>query len=249
VRLRRNEQELRERAGIGGDSIKDGSGTARLRAKGLVGGVVYVIVLAVVLFVSSGRLGWAMAWALLAVHLIGTSVVTLIVSPALIEERSGRKADAKKWDSTLVSAMSIMGLVALLVAGLDVRFGWSGPLPMPVEAAGMVLLVSGYAIVDWATVTNKFFSTVVRIQADRGHTVISEGPYGYVRHPGYIGLVICVLAQPLMLGSLWALLPAAVTIMILIVRTSLEDRTLQDELTGYKEYVQRVRYRLLPGIW
>lgn len=220
-----------------------------MRIKGLAGGVVYIAIVAVILFVSSGRLDWIMAWALLAVHLIGTSIATLTADVGLIEERSGKKKDAKKWDSTMVSAMSIMGLAALAVAGLDIRFGWSGPVPVPVEAAALVLLILGYAIVDWATITNRFFSTVVRIQADRGHAVVSGGPYGYVRHPGYVGLIVCVLAQPLLLGSLWALIPAAVTAIILIVRTGLEDRTLKEELTGYKEYARKVRYRLVPGVW
>jgi protein-S-isoprenylcysteine O-methyltransferase Ste14 len=98
-------------------------------------------------------------------------------------------------------------------------------------------------------VSNKFFSTSVRIQMERDHTVASGGPYRYVRHPGYVGYIVSGFAAPLALGSLWALIPAAITLCLLVVRTALEDRTLQDELDGYREYAARVRYRLLPGVW
>lgn len=219
------------------------------RAKGLFGGIVNVAILAAIIFVSSGRLDWPMAWALLAVHLAGISLATLAANPGLIEERSRRKADAGRWDSAVVAAMSIAGLAALALAGLDVRFGWSGAFPPSVEAAGLALLIVGFAIVDWATIANPFFSTVYRIQSDRGHAVVSGGPYGLVRHPGYAGLLVCIFAQPLLLGSAWALLPAGLTAAILVVRTGIEDKKLMADLPGYREYATKVRYRLVPGAW
>jgi len=109
--------------------------------------------------------------------------------------------------------------------------------------------VLGQGLFTWGMVSNKFFSTAVRIQTDRDHTVASGGPYRYVRHPGYVGYITASFATALALGSLWALIPAGLTMCLLVVRTALEDQTLQDELDGYKEYAQQVRYRLLPGVW
>jgi protein-S-isoprenylcysteine O-methyltransferase Ste14 len=112
-----------------------------------------------------------------------------------------------------------------------------------------VITALGYSLGTWATLVNRFFSAVVRIQRDRGHTVVSSGPYRLIRHPGYAGAVVTSLATPLLLGSLWALIPAVLAVCTLIIRTALEDRTLQEELEGYHDYTARVRYRLLPGVW
>jgi protein-S-isoprenylcysteine O-methyltransferase Ste14 len=102
---------------------------------------------------------------------------------------------------------------------------------------------------SWAVISNKFFSDVIRIQVDRGHTVVSHGPYQHVRHPGYIGMISYALATPFLLDSPWALIPGGVTVSLIIVRTVVEDRTLLAELDGYQDYAARVRYRLLPGVW
>jgi protein-S-isoprenylcysteine O-methyltransferase Ste14 len=221
----------------------------KIRIRGMAGGIVPVIFMAVILFAASGRLDWTMAWALLGIHFAGSAYVTLSASPSLIEERTRRNPGTRGWDKTLLPLMSVTGLVALLVAGLDMRFGWSLQFPFALEVAAAILLVLGYAILDWAAITNKFFSATVRIQQDRGHTTVTGGPYRFIRHPGYLGLIICVLAQPLMLGSLWALVPAIVTAFILLARTGLEDRSLRKELPGYAEYSRQVRRRLLPGVW
>jgi len=132
---------------------------------------------------------------------------------------------------------------------LDERFGWSPPQATAIHVLGLILMALGQLLFTWAMVSNPFFSTAVRIQIDRGHTVASGGPYRYVRHPGYVGYIVFLLATPLIFGSLWGLLPAAITGMLFIVRTALEDKTLLQELDGYKEYAQRVRYRLLPPLW
>ena len=115
--------------------------------------------------------------------------------------------------------------------------------------AGLVVFVLGMGLMTWAMIVNNFFSLVVRIQKDRGHTVVSSGPYAYVRHPGYIGGILFQLATPVMLGTLWALVPAGLAACLIVIRTVLEDKTLQAELDGYKDYAARVRYRLLPGVW
>ena len=136
-------------------------------------------------------------------------------------------------------------LAFCIVIGLDRRWQWSPPL----QLTALIVVASGMAFAIWAFVANQFFSAVVRIQKDRGHAVVTSGPYRFVRHPGYAGGALSYVAAPVMLGTLWALIPAAPLIAALVVRTALEDRTLRDELAGYAEYTQKVCYRLVPGIW
>ena len=136
-----------------------------------------------------------------------------------------------------------------LVAGLDVRFGWAGDLGVAWHVAGAVMLAVGLELASWAMIANAYFSTAVRIQSDRGHTVCSTGPYRFVRHPGYVGFILQSIGVPFLLGSLWALIPAITAAVLIVVRTSLEDRTLQAELPGYQDYIRNVHYRLSPGIW
>jgi len=137
----------------------------------------------------------------------------------------------------------------LLIAGLDTRFGWTGRVALALQIVAIAIFMLGGALFSWAMVSNAYFSTVVRIQEDRGHTVCTTGPYRFVRHPGYVGAILQSLAVPLMLGSLWALVPGGLAALLIVARTALEDRTLWEELDGYKEYARRVRYRLLPGVW
>jgi protein-S-isoprenylcysteine O-methyltransferase Ste14 len=139
--------------------------------------------------------------------------------------------------------------VLLVVIGLDERFGWTGELPLWVQLAGIALLLLSFYVISWSMASNRFFSGVVRIQEDRGHSVVTGGPYRFVRHPGYVGLVILACSVPLMLSSLWALVPAGLTVIVIVIRTALEDRTFQKELDGYTGYAQKVRFRLIPGIW
>jgi protein-S-isoprenylcysteine O-methyltransferase Ste14 len=140
------------------------------------------------------------------------------------------------------------GLIPL-TAGLDARFGPSADFSLPIELAALVVILAGYALGSYALMENRFFSGMVRIQTDRGHRVVSSGPYTWVRHPGYAGALLTYLATPLLLDSVWAFLPVVLLLIVLVVRTRLEDQTLQAELPGYSEYARRVRYRLLPGIW
>jgi protein-S-isoprenylcysteine O-methyltransferase Ste14 len=172
--------------------------------------------------------------------------------PDLAVERAQyrEKTDAKGWDRVLVGAVALYGpLATWLVAGLDFRFGWSPAVPSALRWASAAVVALGMAFAAWAVVANRFFAAVVRIQADRGHKVVSDGPYRVVRHPGYAGGVWSWCVTPLMLGTLWAYVPALLTVAVLVVRTALEDRTLIEELAGYVEYTRRTRYRLLPGIW
>ena len=136
-----------------------------------------------------------------------------------------------------------------IVAGLDVRFGWSPQTPWLLSTVGLVVALIGQRLTVVAMRENRFFSAIVRIQRDRGHRVVDSGPYARVRHPGYTGAIIFALALPVMLGTMWAFVPSVITSLLLAVRTALEDGTLQRELEGYREYADRVRFRLVPGIW
>jgi protein-S-isoprenylcysteine O-methyltransferase Ste14 len=137
----------------------------------------------------------------------------------------------------------------VIVAGLDHRFGWSDAFPVWVNLLGLILVAAGYAFAVWALIENRYFSGVVRIQTDRGHVVCDSGPYRIVRHPGYAGNILPLPGIVLALSSLWTLIPAAAALIIIVARTVLEDRTLQVELPGYREYAQRVRYKLIPWIY
>ena len=206
-------------------------------------------VFAASLFLTSGQFDWIAAWAYLGLY-VGMILATgLVIERDLIAERSRIGEGTKDWDRVLGSlSIFLVTPGALIVAGLDHRFGWS-ELAAAVQfvAAGFVIL--GSALSVWAMASNKYFSGTVRIQEERGHVVVSAGPYGFVRHPGYLAWCISAPAIPLMLGSLWGLVPAFLGLSALVVRTALEDRTLHEELPGYRDYAGRVRYRLLPGIW
>jgi protein-S-isoprenylcysteine O-methyltransferase Ste14 len=206
-------------------------------------------------FLAAGTVRWPMGWVyygLTSAAALLSRVAVALIQPSLLAERahSQQAEDIKPWDRAL---SRIVGLVApilnLIVAGLDKRWSWSPPLPAWVAPAAISLFVLAYSFSTWAMVANRFFSGVVRIQKERGHHVVSEGPYRIVRHPGYVGGVVAVIATPLLLGSLWGLISAAVYTAFVVLRTALEDRTLHEELPGYREYAQRTRYRMLPGVW
>jgi len=219
-------------------------------AKRMIQVVVQLLVLAAILFISAGRLDWGWAWAYLGLSVGILAVNALVMSPELIAERGQvGKADVKTWDKAITTISILPALGAPIVAGLDERFGWSPQLALTIHLIGLASLILGQGLFTWSMVSNRFFSTAVRIQMDRDHTVATVGPYRYVRHPGYVGFIVSAFAMPLTLGSLWALIPAAMTMCLFVVRTALEDRTLQEELDGYKEYAEQVHYRLLPGVW
>ena len=174
--------------------------------------------------------------------------------PGLLAERdqarSEKASDVKPWDKVLAPLMAVsISFPIVIVAGLDHRFKWSPDFPIWLNLLGFVLIGTGSAFAAWALAENRFFSSMVRIQTDRGHVVCDNGPYRIVRHPGYAGNVLPLPGIVLALGSAWALIPAAAALVIAVVRTALEDRTLQEELPGYRDYARRVRYRLFPGIY
>ncbi len=211
-----------------------------------------LVVMGVALFWSAGRVDWWAAWAALAVMAgwsVATAVVILRRNPTLLAERLGPRQGAKRWDITIMSLLGLTQLVRYIVAGLDQRYGWTGSLPLAAQIMAFVLCILAYAVVVWATAVNAFFSQIARIQPERGHTVVSDGPYRHVRHPAYSGAILYELAVPILLASWYALLVSGFSTFLLIYRTRLEDQMLQTELNGYEEYAHQVRYRLLPGIW
>lgn len=207
------------------------------------------------LLLSAGRWDWWEAWAYSGLGLLiilGSRVIVLKKYPDLAVERSQApdKDNVKEWDRYLMPFTALIApLLTWVVAGLDQRFSWSPDLPNWIQIIALIVIQAGSLIGTWAMLANRFFSSQVRIQTDRGHIVVNQGPYQYVRHPGYAGGLVSWLASPIFFTSWWVIIPTVLAITASVIRTSLEDRTLQAELPGYKEYASKVKYRLVPGIW
>ena len=210
------------------------------------------LVLALLLFLPAGTWAWVRGWLFVLVFLVAFTLAALYlwrVNPEVVVARSRTHRGTKGWDRILLGFWFLAFGAIFPVAALDDgRFHW---LPVPWWACGLgyALLLAGVGVVTWAQAVNKFFELTVRIQADRGQKVIDTGPYAVVRHPGYVAAVLLCVGSALCLGSLWALIPTGLASALLVLRTRWEDQTLQAELPGYREYTQRVRYRLLPGVW
>lgn len=217
--------------------------------------VVASFLMLAVLFISAGRLDWWEGWAYTAVALLVLVLSRwpmIVKDPDMARERAeaGQREDVKPWDRILMPATAIYApLISWVVAGLDERFAWTPDLPDYIQIIALLAIIAGDMLGVWAMLVNRFFSSHVRIQTDRGHTVVTAGPYRVVRHPGYAGAVLAWLAAPVFFGSYWVAIPCAIGVALTIVRTALEDRTLQEELPGYGRYAETVRYRLLPGLW
>ncbi len=226
-----------------------------MNPKVVVGFLIYSLFTPAALLLASGDLRWTMAWVYIAIYLasvIGSRLVALKKSPGLLAERSRftQAADTPAWDRALVPVVALVGPFAMIVtAGLDHRFGWGPAITPTWQAVFMAIVALSALVAVWAMLANAFFSAVVRIQHERGHQVVSHGPYAAVRHPAYAASVISSLATPLALDAVWALVPALIIILALVIRTALEDQMLQRELPGYTEYAAHVKYRLLPGVW
>jgi protein-S-isoprenylcysteine O-methyltransferase Ste14 len=207
---------------------------------------------AIVLFSAANKLAWLWAWVFLGICVVSMSVNSFFMlrtDPETIAER-GRVKETRRWDKLVGGLWALLLFLAVpLVAGLDERFGWTAALTPACNIAGAVLLACGLGFGGWAMISNAYFSTAVRIQTDRGHHVCRSGPYRFVRHPGYVGFAVQSVGTPILLGSCWALIPGVGAAILMVIRTSLEDRMLQAELTGYREFAEDVRYRLIPGVW
>ncbi len=210
-----------------------------------------LVLFGAILFVAAGHLDWWEAWIYLAIYLVGISfngLWSLRHNPEMLNERGRMGANAKSWDKIIGLIYMVLLFAIYILAGLDRRFGWS-MMPLWVKVLGGIALALSLALTFWVMTANTFLSTFVRIQEERGHTTVSSGPYRFVRHPMYAGILLMSVGMPLLLGSWAALIPGVVNILLFVVRTALEDKTLQAELPGYPEYVQKVKYRLVPGIW
>jgi len=204
-------------------------------------------------FVGAGTLAWTRGWAYAALFVAVSVAGSLIVhraNPELLAARArGIRADTKPFDRLFYALFLPLVLPLPLLAGLDAeRFGWL-PLPGWTVAPGVGLFLIGSAITTWTMVANAHAESTVRIQHDRGHAVVSDGPYRIVRHPMYLGTLIGLPGAALILGSGWALLPTLLIIGLFVWRTAREDGALRHDLAGYAEYARRTRYRLLPGVW
>ena len=216
--------------------------------------LVFVVGVPLLPLIISGQWDWWEAWVFAAICILGFFSSRLITGrrhPDLLAERgkSFQSSNAETWDKFLSPGLMILGIIIPLTAGLEMRFTSPVPFPQTIKIVSALIIIFGYGIGAYAMAINRYFSGVVRIQKDRGHEVVNKGPYRWVRHPGYSGSFLANLAIPLLLDSSWALIPVLLSLIVIIIRTSLEDQTLQEKLPGYRKYAQEVPYRLFPGVW
>jgi protein-S-isoprenylcysteine O-methyltransferase Ste14 len=214
--------------------------------------ILLMLIMDGILFLIAGRLDWIGAWVLSILYFIFVLVFvvwTMRNDPGLMEERGKRAENVKPWDKVIMTIYTIMLVGMLVVAALDAGRFRRSEMPLILQVLGVIGLIPQGLLLLWVTATNSYLSSYARIQDDRGQQVVTTGPYKYVRHPMYAAVIPFIICVALVLGSWWALIPGGVIGVLFIIRTALEDQMLQDELPGYKEYAQRVRYRLLPGVW
>ncbi|MFO7917282.1 MAG: isoprenylcysteine carboxylmethyltransferase family protein, partial [Anaerolineae bacterium] len=216
--------------------------------------LLFIVVVPFLPLLISQRWGWWEAWVYALVCILGFAISRGLAArrhPDLLAERAQfmRHEDVASWDKVLAPLAGLGGGLIPLVAGLDAAFGWSLAFSLPVKIASLVVILAGYALGSYALIENLYFSGMVRLQTDRGHKVVSSGPYGWVRHPGYAGALLANLATPIFLDAAWALVPATFVSVALVIRTRLEDEALNEELEDYDDYARRVCYRLVPGVW
>lgn len=213
----------------------------------------WIIISAVVLFASAGHINIPKAWVYFSTAFVASTISAVIIvkfSPELANQRGKIQPGTKLWDKVILAIFFPVILIILpAVIGLDVgRYHWSS-LGIEFALLGFILYIIAFVLIKWAMLTNKYFEVTARIQKERGHQVITAGPYGIVRHPGYVAMILSVISMPLIIGSVYGLIPAGLAVVALVIRTAFEDKMLNDELEGYPEYGIRVKYRLVPGIW
>lgn len=222
-------------------------------------GVIYIIrfhaqllIMAAVYFIAAGKLNIGRAWlyfGIAAVVYFASSLIFVKYNAELLNERAKERENTKSWDKVLLSLYLLIGFLGThIVAGLDSRYGWSG-LKLPYLIPGAIIYIIAAGIQIKSMLVNRHFEATARVQQDRKQTVIKDGPYKTVRHPGYASVLLSFLAIPLMIGSVYAFSCTAAVFLIMFVRTALEDKMLQEELSGYSEYTKEVKFRLIPGVW
>lgn len=214
----------------------------------------FIVVVPCLPLLISGRWDWWEGWTYAIIAILGFAISRALAArqhPDLLAERARflRNENPEPWDRLLAPLVALGSGLLPLVAGLDARFGWSPRFSLPAKIVALVIILGGYVVASYALVANRYFSGMVRMQDDRGHRVVSSGPYHWIRHPGYAGAIVTYLATPVLLDALWAYVPAVSLTIVVLIRTALEDRTLQERLEGYRDYAGKVRYRLLPGVW
>ncbi|MBI2948276.1 MAG: isoprenylcysteine carboxylmethyltransferase family protein [Verrucomicrobia bacterium] len=208
----------------------------------------FMAMMIAILFMSAGRWNLPFVWATVGIYVAFMTINVFLMAPDLLQERL-RPGPGGKDRSERVFLIPVI-VAQWVVAGLDVgRFHWSDTVPANLQIASLVGFALGLCLTGWAMQANRFFSSVVRIQEDRGHHLVTGGPYRYVRHPGYLGGMLASVSGTLALGSWWALTPTAIFVVFFFRRILIEDRFLQEQLAGYRDYAQSVRYRLVPGVW
>jgi protein-S-isoprenylcysteine O-methyltransferase Ste14 len=204
------------------------------------------------IFISAGHIKYWQGWIYISISLLTTitSLLFMQIDTELINERSKPGEGTKKWDKLILAISFLAFILMSITAGLDSgRFQWSPPFHSYIYIIGIILTIIGQILFFIAQKQNKFFSSVVRIQSDRGHVVCDTGLYRIVRHPAYLGLIISTIGFPLLFGSLWSIIPSFIAIVLHLIRIYLEDITLINELKGYTEYAKKTRFKLIPGVW
>lgn len=222
------------------------------KARAIVASYVGVGVYAALTFLGAWKLAYWQGFLYLALACVGTTLNHLLVpaGSTLTADRANEVQAGQDWDKRLLGLIFLTNAVGFVMAGMDSgRFGWTGSVPMTVTVFGAVAMLAGQAIFALAKRENAFFSSTVRIQAERGHRPCDTGLYRVVRHPGYLGMFLSMLAFPLVMNSYWSLIPVGIAAALLVVRTAREDRFLLDELAGYVDYARRTRWRLVPGVF
>jgi protein-S-isoprenylcysteine O-methyltransferase Ste14 len=205
-----------------------------------------------VIFISAGRFNYwqGLVYVIIGLTMFMLNQTVLRLDPDLLDERSKPGEGAKKWDKLILGLTLLATICMYIIAGLDSgRFHWSPEFHWGLYVPGILMTMVGQLLFLIAQKQNKFFSSTVRIQTDRGHTVCETGLYRFVRHPAYLGSVIQTIGFPLLFCSLWSMIPAGISVIFLLTRTYLEDNTLKNDLKGYSEYAYKTRYRLIPGLW
>ena len=209
-----------------------------------------VLLMFAILFVSAGRWNYWRGWVYFLLWIYVELFTWLVIPSELVQERIKPGPGTKKWDYVFLAFFLPLTYIIPLIAALDGgRRHWTGDFPIWVNVLAFIIIFLGYSLMILSLWKNRFFSATVRIQKERGHYVVDKGPYAFIRHPGYAGLIISSFAIAIALNSLWALIPTGLYTTAFIIRTYFEDVTLQKELSGYVDYAARVRYRLIPRIW
>jgi len=220
--------------------------------KAIIASYVGVLLFAGLVFLGAWKAAYWQGFLYLVLALVGVTLSHVLVpaGSTITVDRAREIQAGRDWDRRLLGAYFLVNIVTFLVAGMDSgRFRWTPDIPVGVTVAGAVLMLVGQVLFALAKRENAFFSSTVRIQAERGHQVCDTGLYRVVRHPGYLGMLTSLLAFPLVMNSYWAFVPAGIGAALLVVRTVLEDRFLVEELPGYTDYANKTRSRLLPGLF